>query len=77
MSFLFSQMGLALRLLSLAHRVNRQNGGPPATETSDGFLSDLPFALDQRVLRNSRPIISLLMGDYVTILSYYEGVRED
>ena len=49
MNFLFSQMGLALRLLSLALRINRQNGGPPATETSDGFVSDLPFALDQRV----------------------------
>lgn len=42
-------MRIALRRLSLAHRVNRQNGGPLAMETSGGSLSNLLFALDQEV----------------------------
>lgn len=59
-------------------RVTDKNGDSPVGEERNGWLSLLYcLPLSSKSLRNAGPIISSLMGDYVTTLSYHKRLRED
>ena len=59
-------------------RLRDKNGDSLAREESNGSLSASSFALEHcESLRNAGPIISSLMGDYVTTLSYHKRLRGD